>query len=51
MKAIEFAAGALAALLPREWRDSGTFVPIPSSTVRGEDGYDDRLTKVLTLEK
>lgn len=45
--ALAFAAASLSALLPQEWRDIGTFVPMPPSKVKDDPDHDDRLLKTL----
>jgi hypothetical protein len=45
--AIKFAAEALGQLLPKEWRDVGTFIPIPPSRVKDDPDHDARLLRVL----
>jgi hypothetical protein len=46
-RAIKYAADALAALIPDDWRDGVTFVPIPPSKVDGDPEYDNRLLAIL----
>jgi len=45
--AIQYAAQALSALIPGDWRANGTFVPIPPSRVRDDPEHDPRVLAVL----
>jgi hypothetical protein len=47
-RAITHATKALGQLIPENWRDRATFVPIPPSKVRGDAEHDQRLR--LTLQ-
>ena len=49
--AINFAAQALGVLLPAEWRQAGTFVPMPPSKVKDDPEHDPRLLKTLKAVK
>jgi hypothetical protein len=49
--AVKFAADALSALLPNEWREQGVFVPIPPSKIKTHPEYDPRLLATLTAVK
>lgn len=46
-QAIKHATNALARLIPENWREHGTFVPIPPSKVRGDGEHDPRLLTTL----
>ena len=46
-QAIRYAAQALSALIPADWRANGTFVPIPPSRVKDDPDHDPRVLAVL----
>jgi hypothetical protein len=46
-QAIKYAAEALGTLIPENWREQGTFVPVPPSKVRGDQQHDPRLLATL----
>jgi hypothetical protein len=46
-QAIAFAARALSKLIPEEWKQTSTFVPVPPSLIRNDPGHDERLLTVL----
>lgn len=46
-RAIAHAARALRRLVPREWSDSVSFLPMPCSRISGACDHDDRVAKVL----
>lgn len=46
-RAIAHAARALRRLIPREWPQGASFVPMPCSKVSGACDHDDRMLKVL----
>lgn len=45
--AVRYSAQALSALIPADWRDNGTFVPIPPSRVKDDPDHDPRVLAVL----
>jgi predicted amidophosphoribosyltransferase len=45
--AINYSATALQKLIPGEWRERSTFVPIPPSKTKSDPGYDFRLLSIL----
>jgi predicted amidophosphoribosyltransferase len=45
--AIHFAADAISASLPGSWRESATFVPMPSSKTKGHPDHDTRIARLL----
>lgn len=45
--AVQYSAQALSALIPGEWRDNGTFVPIPPSKIKEDPDHDPRVLSVL----
>ena len=46
-KAIADAAAALRRTVPASWLDLAVFVPVPPSKAKVDDGYDDRLVRML----
>jgi hypothetical protein len=46
-QAIKYAATALGQLLPENWRDHGSFVPVPPSKVKDDAEHDPRLLDTL----
>jgi hypothetical protein len=46
-QAIAYAAQALGGLIPVDWKNTSTFVPIPPSLIRTDPGHDERLLSAL----
>jgi hypothetical protein len=48
-QAIQYSAGAIRQLIPDDWRQDSTFVPVPPSCVKEDPEHDSRIFRVLRM--